>query len=68
MGHRIVPPDGPKFGLDEGGRIQGKRMMPNHRITVGEFSCTTLPGNGVECTAATGGFRIEDGVLTSRTG
>ena len=65
---RIVPPNGPTFGIDEGGRIQGKRMMPNHRITVGEFSCTTLPGNGVECTAPTGGFRIEDGVLTSRTG
>lgn len=65
---RIVPPDGPKLGIDEGGRVQGLALSPYRRITVGEFSCTALPGNGVECTAPTGGFRIVDGVLTSRTG
>lgn len=42
-----------------------RAMPPNHRITVGDVSCTTLPDNGVECTAPTGGFRIEDGVLAA---
>lgn len=64
---RIVPPEGLQFAIEEGGRIQGKPMMPNQRITVGHFSCTTLPGNGVDCTAPTGGFRIKDGVFTAES-
>jgi len=64
---RISPPAGPEITIDEGGRIQGRLMQPNNRITVGPFSCTTLPGNGVECSAPTGGFRIEDGVLAAKT-
>lgn len=62
---RIVPPEGQQFAIEEGGRIQGKPMMPNRRITVGEFTCTTLPGNSVNCTAPTGEFRITNGVFTA---
>lgn len=61
----IRPPKGAEIATGEGGVDRGKPMPPNHRITVGEVSCTTLPGNGVECTAPTGGFRIEDGVVTA---
>ena len=62
---RIVPPDGPRLGISEGGPIRGKRMMPNRRITVGKIACTTLPNDGVDCIAPTGRFRIEHGVLTT---
>ncbi|MFM9107686.1 MAG: serine/threonine-protein kinase [Chloroflexota bacterium] len=65
---KIVPPEGPKLGIDEGGRATGLPLAPHRRITVGAFSCTALPGNGVECTAPTGGFRIVDGAVTSQTG
>lgn len=62
---QIIPPKGVEIGVGEGGLIGGAPMPPNHRITVGDVSCTTLPDNGVECTAPTGGFRIEDGVLAA---
>ena len=62
---QIVPPKGAEIGTGEGGIIRGRTMPPNHRITVGDISCTTLPDNGVECSAPTGRFRIEDGVLAA---
>ena len=63
----IRPPKGAEIATGEGGVDKGKPMPPNHRITVGEVSCTTLPDNGVECSAPTGGFRIEDGALVERS-
>ena len=62
---RVKPPAGPEPSIAEGGPDKGAPMAANRRITVGEFSCTTLPGDGVECSAPTGGFRIEGGVLTA---
>jgi hypothetical protein len=62
----IEPPEGPKLSIAEGNQWRGMPMAPDKRITVGEFSCTTLADNGVECTAPTGGFRIEDGLLVRR--
>lgn len=64
----IRPPRGPEIVTGEGGGARGKAMSPNHRITVGDVSCTTLPDNGVECTAPTGEFRIENGALVSTSG
>ena len=64
---RIMPPEGLQVTIEEGGRIRGKVMLPNNRITVGEFTCTTLPGNSINCTAPTGGFRIKDGVFTAES-
>ena len=61
----IRPPKGVEFASGEGGVDRGRPMSPNSRITVGEVSCTTLPGNGVECNASTGGFRIENGAITA---
>ncbi len=63
----IRPPNGAEIETGEGGADRGKPMPPNHRITVGKVSCTTLPGNGVECSAPTGGFRIEDGAVVERS-
>jgi len=56
---------GVEFTIGEGGRIRGRPMQPNHRITVGELTCTTLPGNSVNCTAPTGEFHITNGVFTA---
>ena len=64
---RIIPPKGPEIGTGEGGALRGRTMPPNHRIKVGEISCTTLPDNGVECSAPTGRFRIEDGALVEQS-
>ena len=64
---RLKPPNGPEFTTDEGGPIRGRLMPPNHRITVGEITCTTLPGNSVECSATSGEFRIEDGAVVERS-
>jgi len=63
---RIMPPAGPELVIDEGGRFRGKPMLPDRRISVGVFSCRTLPADGVECTDQSVSFRIEDGVLTGR--
>ncbi len=65
---RIEPPNGPELSIGEGNSDKGLPIMPDRRITVGEFACTTLPKQGVECTAPTGGFRIEEGVLVRRDG
>jgi serine/threonine-protein kinase len=62
---RIEPPAGPEPSIAEGAGQKGRPMLPNHRITVGEFTCTTLPGNSVNCTAPTGEFRITNGVFTA---
>ncbi len=65
---KIVPPDGPTGWLSEGGQ-SGKvaiTLLPNHRITVGPFSCTALSGGGIDCQGPSGGFRFADGVLTKR--
>jgi serine/threonine protein kinase, bacterial len=63
----IKPPDGPTnmIGESEGGATL-KMLLPNHRITVGDFTCTALPGGGIDCEAPTGGFTFTDGVLTKR--
>ena len=50
-----------------GRRGQGQTNAAQSCITVGKVSCTTLPGNGVECSAPTGGFRIEDGAVVERS-
>lgn len=63
----IRPPNGAEIVTGEGGGVRGKLMPPNHRITVGDVTCTTLPNNGVECTAPTGEFRIEDGAVVERS-
>lgn len=65
----IKPPDGPTDMVDEGGSGGQtiKTLLPNHRITVGDFTCTSLTGGGVDCEAPTGGFTFAGGVLTKRS-
>lgn len=64
----IKPPDGPTnmIGESETGGLTIKPLLPNHRITVGEFSCTALHGRGIDCEAPTGGFTFARGALTKR--
>lgn len=64
---KIAPPNGPENMIGEGGPPSNKTLLPNHRITVGDFSCTALDGGGIDCSAPTGGFRFEGGVLTKRS-
>ncbi len=45
-----------------------KTLPPNHRITVGPFACTALPQDGIDCSAPTGEFRFENGVLAKEGG
>lgn len=61
---QIILPDGPRNSIGEGGPQTAKTLLPNHRITVGAFSCTALTGGGITCEAPTGGFKFADGVLT----
>lgn len=64
----IKPPDGPTNTVSEsggGGEII-RPLPPHHRISVGDFTCTALPSDGIDCQAPTGGFRIDRGVLTKR--
>jgi serine/threonine protein kinase len=63
---RIEPPEGPTNAIDEGGPPTAKTLLPYHRITVGDFTCTALTGGGIDCEAPTGGFTFTDGVLTKR--
>ena len=63
---KIILPDGPKYSISEGGPPTAKTLLPNHRITVGVFSCTALPGGGIDCDGPTGGFRFANGVVTKR--
>lgn len=63
---QIVPPHGPTGALTEGSQPNAITLLPNHRITVGSFSCTALNGGGIDCRAPSGGFRFADGALTTR--
>lgn len=63
---QIRLPDGPTNAISEGGPQTAKALLPNHRITVGPFSCTALHGGGIDCEAPTGGFTFIDDVLTTR--
>lgn len=64
----IVPPNGPENSLTEGGAMPVNVLPPDHRITIGPFSCVALPLDGIDCSAPTGGFRFENGVLSRREG
>ena len=64
---KIAPPTGPENMITEGGLPANKTLLPNHRITVGGISCTALGDGGIDCSAPTGGFRFENGVLTKRS-
>ncbi|MCV7007432.1 serine/threonine-protein kinase [Mycobacterium gordonae] len=63
----LVPPDGPKNTISEGWPPGGKVLPPMSRIEVGDYSCTSLPKGGIDCSGPTGGFRFEDGTLTKRS-
>lgn len=63
---QIILPDGPTNMIGEGSVPTAKTLLPNHRITVGVFSCTALVGGGISCDAPTGGFTFTNGVLTKR--
>ncbi|MFL0278259.1 serine/threonine-protein kinase [Mycobacterium sp. SMC-19] len=63
---QIRLPDGPTNAISEGGPQTAKALLPNHRITVGPFSCTALHGGGIDCEAPTGGFSFANEVLTAR--
>ncbi|MCV7193963.1 hypothetical protein [Mycolicibacterium brumae] len=62
----IVPPDGPKNSIGEGGPEAAPALPEHHRITVGSVTCLALPDDGVDCQTPTGGFRFEDGLLHKR--
>jgi hypothetical protein len=63
---QIYPPNGPTNAIEEGGPPTAKALSPNHRLTVGEISCTALTRGGIDCQAPTGGFTFRDGMLTKR--
>lgn len=52
--------------ITEGGPPGAQPLAPNHRITMGDLSCTALPDDGIDCTGPTAGFRVEGDVVTQR--
>lgn len=52
--------------ITEGGARVGRVLPPNHRIVVGDISCTALPRGGIDCSKGPRGFRYANGVLTKR--
>jgi len=52
--------------ITERGARVGRVLPPNHRIVVGDISCTALPRGGIDCAEGPRGFRYANGVLTKR--
>lgn len=63
----LLTEDGVTISIDEGGPFTPALMPENHRITVGELQCTTLPEHGIQCASSTAGFTADNGTV-SQTG
>lgn len=62
-----LAPSGNRLAIEEGGppnRPQPLEMAVGGRLTIGDASCTRLPGLGVECSSATGEFQFKDRQLS----
>lgn len=58
--------NGTELRIGEGGPPGAQPLEPGRRITVGAYSCRTLPTEGIDCSGPDSGFRVSGGATTQR--